>query len=60
MIAVGNFKCDDWSSVYGAIQKFDQTDDPFVMPYEDHIPICILRDQKQPLDRVWLRLRHFI
>jgi hypothetical protein len=60
MIAVGEFECDDWSNVYGSIQKFDQTDDPYAMPYENHIPICILRDQREPLERVWLRRRHFI
>ncbi len=60
MIAVGDFACEDWSNVYGSIEKFDQTDDPYVMPYENHIPICLLRDQKEPLDRVWLRRRHFI
>ena len=60
MIAVGDFECDDWSNVYESRVKFDETDDPYAMPYEHHIPICILRDQKEPLRAVWRRRRHFI
>jgi hypothetical protein len=60
MIAVGDFECDDWSNVYESRTKFDETDDPYVMPYENHIPVCILRGQKEPLRAVWLRRRHFI
>jgi hypothetical protein len=60
MIAVGDFACDDWSNVFDSTMKFDETDDPYAMPYEDHIAICILRGQKEDLRAVWLRRRHFI
>jgi 4-amino-4-deoxy-L-arabinose transferase-like glycosyltransferase len=60
MIAVGGFHCDDWSNVYADIRQVDETDEPYAMPYENHIPVCVLRGLKEPLDRVWLRLRHYI
>ena len=60
MIAVGDFDCEDWSNIYASTRKFDQTDEPYAMPYENHIPICILRDPKQPIEQVWLRRRHYI
>lgn len=60
MIAVGDFECADWSNVYESTLKFDETDEPYAMPYENHVPICILRGQKEPLERVWRRRRHFI
>jgi hypothetical protein len=60
MIAVGNFACDDWSNVYDRTDKVDETHDPYAMPYENHIPVCVLRGLKEPLVQVWLRRRHFI
>jgi len=60
MIAVGDFECDDWSNVYESTVKVDETDDPYAMPYENHIPICVLRGRKEPLEQVWRRRRHFI
>lgn len=60
MIAVGDFACDDWSNVYASVTQVDATDDPYAMPYENHVPICVLRGPKQPLDEVWPRLRHYI
>ena len=60
MIAVGDFECSDWSNVYSRTDEVDRTDDPYAMPYENHIPICVLRGLKEPLERVWLRRRHFI
>jgi hypothetical protein len=59
-VAVGDFACDDWSNVYGVVRKVDETDEPYAMPYENHIPVCLLKDPKEPLDRVWPRLRHYI
>jgi hypothetical protein len=60
MIAVGRFHCDDWSRVYASVEKVDETDDPYVMPYENHVPVCILRGLKEPIEGVWRRRRHFI
>ncbi len=60
MIAVGDFACDDWSNVYDEAEKVGETDDPYAMPYENHVPICVLRGLKQPLALVWPRLRHYI
>jgi hypothetical protein len=60
MIAVGDFSCADWDNVYASVAKVDETDDPYVMPYENHVPICVLRGPKVPLEQVWPRLRHYI
>ena len=60
MIAVGDFECDDWSNVYATVEKVGETDDPYAMPYENHVPICVARGLKQPLVQVWPRLRHYI
>ena len=60
MIAVGDFECDDWSNVYARVEKVGETDDPYAMPYENHVPICVLRGLEQPLVQVWPRLRHYI
>ncbi len=60
MIAVGDFACDDWSNVYASTEKVGETDDPYSMPYENHVPICVLRGLQQPLAQVWPRLRHYI
>jgi hypothetical protein len=60
MIAVGSFECDDWSNVYESIEKFAETDDPYAMPYENHIPICIARGLKEPVASWWPRRRHYI
>jgi hypothetical protein len=60
MIAVGDFKCDDWSKTYESIVKVGETEDPYVMPYENHIPICVARGLKRPVESWWPRRRHYI
>jgi hypothetical protein len=61
LIAVADgAECDDWSNLYERVEEVDRTDDPYAMPYEDHLAICVLRGVKEPLEHAWPRLRHFI
>jgi len=60
MIAVGDFECDDWSNIYESIVKVAETDEPWAMPYENHIPVCIARGLKEPVQSWWPRRRHYI
>jgi hypothetical protein len=60
LIAVGDFDCEDWSNVYGVISKVDETDEPYAMPYENHIPVCVLREPKETLESFLRRHRHYI
>jgi hypothetical protein len=61
LIAVADgAECDDWSDLYERVEEVDRTDDPYAMPYENGVAVCVLRGLKKPLEQVWPRLRHFI
>jgi hypothetical protein len=35
------------------------TDAPYAMPYENHLPIYVLRGAHKPLSAMWPDLKHF-
>jgi hypothetical protein len=35
------------------------TDAPYAMPYENHLPIYVLRGAHKPLAQMWPDLKHF-
>jgi hypothetical protein len=51
---------EDLERTYGQVDEVDQTDEPYAMPYEDHVPIYVCRRPKRALAEVWGTTRHFI
>jgi hypothetical protein len=44
---------------FNSVEQAGELDDPYAMPYETHQPIWVERGLKEPLDKVWLKIKHY-
>jgi hypothetical protein len=44
---------------YRSVRRVDTFYNPLAMPYENYLPIWILRDPKQPLAEIWPNLKNY-
>lgn len=59
LITVGVSREDVLES-YEEVEQVGETDEPYAMPYENHVPIFVARKPRRPLDVVWPTTKHFI
>ncbi len=59
MITVGVSR-EDLLETYEDVTPAGETDEPYAMPYENHLPIFVARRLREPMDRVWPSTKHFI
>ena len=48
-----------WKKICGSVEDAGRFGNPYTMPYENDRPIFICRDLRQPLDRIWDRLKRY-
>jgi len=48
-----------WKRICGSVEDAGRFGNPYTMPYENDRPIFICRNLRQPLDRIWDRLKRY-
>ena len=59
MIIVGG-EAEDYHDLFNEVTEAARFENPYVMPYENNLPIFVCRDPKGPIKDVWLRNKQFI
>lgn len=59
MIIVGG-EAEDYKDLFSEVTEAARFEHPYVMPYENDLPIFICRGPLGPVKDVWLREKHFI
>ena len=45
---------------YHSVQQIETYEDPYVLPYSNHLPVYLCRDPRLPLTAFWPQLRRYI
>jgi hypothetical protein len=59
LISVGVDR-DDLLETYEEVEQVGETDAPYAMPYENHLPIFVARKLRRPMVDVWPQTKSFI
>ena len=59
LIAIGGDR-EGFLVAFEEVERADETDAPYAMPYENHLPIWLCRRPKRPLAELWPLTKHYI